>query len=85
MMQSVPSHQIPVDVLLGLQVGHSLGDVFAHLQELYGGGVLPEALPEVGEQAAIGEELSHNVDAALLGAHAIQLHQVLVVEHPSLK
>ena len=76
------SHQIPVEVLAGLQVGHALGHVLAHLQQLDVGGVLLQALLQVGEQAAVGEELRHDVDGPLLGAHAVQLHQVLMAELP---
>ena len=76
------SHQIPVEVLVGLQVGHALGHVLAHLKQLDVGGVLLQALLQVGEQAAIGEELCHDVDGPLLGAHAVELHQVLMAELP---
>lgn len=47
--------------------------------------MLLQALPEVGEQAAIGKELSHDINGTLFGADSIQLDQVLVAKLPVLK
>ena len=78
------SHQVSVDVLLRLQVGHAFRDVFTHLEELDRGRVLLQALPEVRQQAAIGKELGHYINGPLFGAHAVQLDQVLVAKLPGL-
>lgn len=78
------SHQVSVDVLLGLQVGHALRDVLAHLQQLDHRRVLLQPFPEVRQQAAVGEELGHDVNRSLFGAHPVQLDQVFMVELPGL-
>lgn len=82
---SCASHQISVDVLVGLQIGHALRDVFAHLQQLDGGWVLLQSLSQVCQQAAVGKELGHNINGPLFGANAVQLHQVLVAKIPGVE
>lgn len=79
------SHQISVDVLVGLEVGHALRDVFAHLQQLDGRRVLLQSLSQVCQQTAVGKELSHNINGPLFGAHAVQLHQVLMAKIPGVE
>lgn len=73
-----------MDVLLGLEIGHALRDVFTHLQELDRCRVLRQAFPQVRQQAAVGKELSHYVNGFLLGAHAVQLDQVFMAKLPGL-
>lgn len=85
LLLSCVSHQISVDVLVGLQVGHALRDVFAHLQQLDGRRVLLQSLSQVRQQAAVGKELGHNVNGPLFGANAVQLHQVLMSKIPGLE
>lgn len=46
--------------------------------------MLLQALPEVRQQAAVGEELGHYINGPLFGAHAVQLDQVLVAKLPGL-
>lgn len=79
------SHQVSVDVLLRLKIGHALRDVFTHLQQLHRRWVLPQALSEVRQQAAVGQKLSDDVNGSLFGANAVQLHQVLMAQLPGLK
>lgn len=81
---SIICYQVSVDILLGLQIGHALRHILTHLQELDGGGVLLQPLPEVRQQTAIGEELGHNVNGPLFGADTIQLNQVLMTQLPGL-
>ena len=78
------SHQVSVDVLLGLQVGHAFSDVLAHLQQLDRSRVLLQPFPEVRQQAAVGEKFGHDVNRSLFGAHPVQLDQVFMVELPGL-
>lgn len=78
------SHQVSVNVLLRLKIGHAFRDIFAHLQELDSVWVLLQALPEVREQATIGKELCHYVDGSLFGTHAVQLDQILMAKLPGL-
>lgn len=83
-IQSKPlvSHQVSVDVLLWLEIGHALRDIFAHLQELDSRWVLLQALPEVRQEAAVWQEFSHYVNGPLCGADAVQLDQVLMAKLP---
>lgn len=78
------SHQVSVDVLLGLQVGHAFRDVLTHLQQLDHSRVLLQSFSEVRQQAAVGQKLSHDVNWSLCGAHAVQLDQVFMMELPGL-
>lgn len=74
-----------MDVLFGLEVGHALRDVFAHLQQLDGSWVLLQSLLQVRQQTAIGEKLGHDINGSLFGANTVQLHQVLVLKIPVLR
>lgn len=65
------SHQVSVDVLLGLQVGHAFRDVLAHLQQLDHSRVLLQSFSEVRQQAAVGQKLGHDVNGSLCGAHTV--------------
>lgn len=74
-----------MDVLLRLKIGHALRHVFTHLQQLHRRWVLPQALSEVRQQAAVGQKLSDDVNGSLFGADAVQLDQILMAQLPGLK
>lgn len=69
--------------LLGLQVLHSLTDVFAHLQQL-GRLEAPPRFPQEVQEAAVGHVLGDDEDGALLRAHPVELHQLLMRQVPVL-
>lgn len=74
-----------MEELIGLEIGHALRDVFAHLQQLDGRRVLVHSLSQVCQQTAVGKELGHNINGPLFGANAVQLHQVLMSKMPGLR
>lgn len=78
------SHQVSVDVLLGLQVGHAFRYILTHLQQLDHSRVLLQSFSEIRQQAAVGQKLSHDVNRSLCGAHTIQLDQVFMMEFPGM-
>lgn len=76
------SHQVSVKELLWLQVFHGFTDILAHLQQLLSLEAVAH-LPQVVQEAAIGHVFSDDEDGALLGADAIQLHQLLMGKIPT--
>lgn len=75
------SYQISVDEAVELQVLHALADVQADAQQ---GAQVEGAppLPEEVEQAAELHELGDDVNGLVLGADAVELHQLRVRQPP---
>lgn len=75
--KNVPRRQIPVDVVLRLQVRHPGGDLRRHVYELRHLQALALALQEL-EQRTVLHQLGDDVDRLLHRAHGVQLYELRV-------
>jgi len=70
--ETITGGQISMNVVVALQVGHALADLYAHVQQqthVANQGLLMPA--QVVQQGAMLHVLGHNVDGSMLGADAI--------------
>lgn len=76
------THQVSVDETVGLQVLHPLADVLTHGQKprlLQS----PAPLTQEVQQAAVLQELGHDLQGPLLQTHAVQLNQLRMTQPPA--
>lgn len=55
-------------------------DLYAHVEQHGGPELVGRGAAQVVEQRAVPHVLRHDVDGPVLAAHAVQLHQVLVLQ-----
>ena len=79
--EAVAGGEVAVDKAVVLEEDHGAADLDAHVvQHLRVLRQVALVVAQVVEQAAVGHELRHDPHGPRRRAHAVQLHQVLVLE-----